>query len=304
MERERERETERERDLAQDQDSLFFGLWFPFAFVMAAVGASIEQIAELIQKGNADLHQTICKELKEQLMEVLDNTITEKLKVHEEKFMAELLKLRVRQDALEKSLGASDPWHRAAAGVGGGRGGAAKRARSEPRRPEADQTKPVVVLAGFPWDSRKKDIDAWVKEQLAARPEWADLVGFAPGVRSSLALIKTSCQEDVWDFVMRWKNEEHIYKGVAIRARSDKSKEQRETNGRVWGMLKYLETKFPKTEFDPDYKGASVWIPAGKVVSWEPDSKDYIWNEGLLKEQAMEVDEEEAKKAALSPPRK
>jgi hypothetical protein len=69
-------------------------------------------------------------------------------------------------------------------------------------------------------------------------------------------------------------------------------------------MLKYLETKFPKTEFDPDYKGASVWIPAGKVVSWESDSKDYIWNEGLLKEQAMEVDEEEAKKAALSPPRK
>ena len=55
----------------------------------------------------------------------------------------------------------------------------------------------MVVLAGFPWDSRKKDIEAWVKEELTARPEWADLVGFAPRVCSSLALIRMKSQEDV-----------------------------------------------------------------------------------------------------------
>ena len=84
-----------------------------------------------------------------------------------------------------------------------------------------------MVLARFPWDSRKKDIEAWVKEELAARPEWADLVGFAPGVRSSQALIKIKSQEDVWDFVMRWENEEHIYKWLEIRSRTEKTKEQR-----------------------------------------------------------------------------
>ena len=49
-------------------------------------------------------------------MEAIDSTITEKLKAQEEKFMEELRKLKVRQDALEKSLGSSDPWMRAVVG--------------------------------------------------------------------------------------------------------------------------------------------------------------------------------------------
>ena len=100
-----------------------------------------------------------------------------------ERLMGEFRTLQARTEALEKG--------RSAVVVSTTGPAAAKRARSEPRRgPQKRELKPLVVLTGLPFNSRKKDVDAVVKPQLAEHEEWEHLTPFALAVRTSGVMIK------------------------------------------------------------------------------------------------------------------
>ena len=199
--------------------------------------------------------------------------------------MKAIQELRSRTEALEKN------------GSIQVQGCAAKRARSEPRvHVGQHEMKPVVVLAGFPEKARKKDIEAFMKDQLKTREEWKDLVAFAPNIRSSIAMIKVESKDEVFDFIRKWKVDEHEYKDRKIRARADKPPEQRKANGKIYSMAEHLRSTFVQTDVDADFKNGSVWLGDHEVVKWDMDTESFSWLEDGVQKCGVVIDRTEAEK--------
>ena len=152
----------------------------------------------------------------------------------------------------------------------------------------------MVVLAGFPHNSRKQNIEAFVKEQLSAREEWRDLVPFAPNVRSSVVMIKVNSRDDIYDFIRKWKTTDARFNDHPIRARADKSPEQRKANGKVYMAWQYLREKFEDKGVDPDYTNSSVWIGEWEVAKWDAASETIQWLEEGIASAGVVIDRDEA----------
>ena len=136
----------------------------------------------------------------------------------------------------------------------------------------------------------------FMKERLKTKFEWSTLAPFTPGVRSSVAMIRVDCKDDVYDFIRKWKaqDEEDIkFKGAAIRARADKPREQRKANGKIWSMAEYLRTTFQDKLVHADFRNSSVWLGDWEV-KWDMDTEAFKWLEDGISDAAVVVDRAEA----------
>ena len=249
--------------------------------------ASIDQIQALLTNENKKLKEDLGKEIMQSVGKLID----QKLEAHEEKVMREIRALQARTETLEKG-GIGDQAQ--AAGPA-----AAKRARSEPRTvSQKHELKPLVVLTGFPFNSRKQELEGFIRTQLDQREEWKHLIAFAPGVRASAVMIKVKSKDEMFDFIQKWKDLDISFKEKPIRARADKTPEQRMGNSRIYRMNEYLKGVFTDKDVDPDFKRSSVWIGDGEVVKWDPQADMFKWEEETLTEAGIEIDRAEAEKFA------
>ena len=251
--------------------------------------ASIHDIQELLTKENKKLKEDLGKEIMQQV----GNLIDKRLEVHEEKVMSQIRALQARTEALEKG-GYTDQ----APAIGSA---AAKRARSEPRTgPQKHVVKPVVVLNGFPYNSRKKELEEFVRAELDKRDEWKHLICFAPGVRTSMVMVKVGSKDEVFEFIHIWKSLDVSFKGKPIRARADKTPEQRTGNSRIYRMSEYLKGVVIDKDVDPDFKNFSVWIGDQEVVKWDPQAGRFNWMEDPINKAGVEIDRVAAETSAAA----
>ena len=249
--------------------------------------ASIEQIQALLVKENVKLKEALGKEIMQQVGPLIDK----RLEAHEEKIMKEIHALQARADALEKHPPGDA---RPASGPA-----AAKRARSEPRTAsQKHELKPVVVLTGFPFNSRKQELEGFVKEKLAEQEEWSHLSPFAPGVRASVVIVKVTSKEEVFEFIRFWKDLGFTFKDRPIRARTDKTPEQRKTNSMIYKMSEHLKGALADKGVDPDFKNSSVWVGRGEVVKWDPQAGQFGWLEAGIATAEVTIDRTAAEKCA------
>ena len=249
--------------------------------------ASIADIQVLLTNENKKLKEDLGKDILQQVGKLID----QKLEAHEEKVMREIRALQTRTEALEKG-GSGVQAHVMSPA-------AAKRARSEPRtEPQKHELKPVVVLTGFPYNSRKKELEGFVKALLEQREEWKNLISFAPAVRTSMVMVKVQSREEVFEFIRNWKDLDVSFKGKPIRARGDKTPEQRTGNSRIYKMSEYLKTVFIDHDVDPDFKNFGVWVGDWEVVKWDPQGGTFNWAEETLNKAGITIDRAEAEKAA------
>ena len=125
---------------------------------------------------------------------------------------------------------------------------------------------------------------------------WKSLKPFAPGVRSSIVMVKLSSRDEMFGFIRDWKDEEFKYKEHVIRARADKTPEQRKANAKIYNISEYLNSKFMDKEFDSEFKNAPVWLGDGEVVKWDSDSESFLWQEDVINKAGVVIDREEAEK--------
>ena len=249
--------------------------------------ASIDAIQQLLKTENRKLKE----ELSKDIMQQVGNLIDKRLEAHEEKVMGELRALQARTEALEKG--------RSAVVLSSAGPAAAKRARSEPRPgPQKHELKPLVVLTGFPFNSRKKDVEAFVTAQLAGHEEWEHLTPFAPAVRTSVGMIKMRSKEEVFDFIQFWKELDITFKDFKIRARADKTPEQRKANSKIYKMSEFLKGLFQDKDVDPDFRYSSVWVGDGEVVKYDPQADKYIWEEEGIQKAGVTIDRDAAEQGA------
>ena len=141
-------------------------------------------------------------------MQSVGKLIDQKPEAHEEKVMREIWALQARTETLEK--GAFGDQAQAAGPA------AAKRAWSEPRTvSQKHELRPMVVLTGFPFNSRKQELEGFIRTQLDQREEWEHLIA-APGVRASAVMIKVKSKEEMLHFIQKWKEGlGHLLQGEA-----------------------------------------------------------------------------------------
>ena len=249
--------------------------------------ATIDQIQTLLTDENKKLKEALGKEIMHQVGALIDK----RLDADEEKIMKEIRSLQARTDALEKTSAFEESQAPGPA--------AAKRARSEPRTaPPKHELKPVVVLTGFPFNSRKQELEGFVKAQLAGQEAWGHLMPFAPYVRSSVVMVRVKSKEEMFEFIHFWKDLHITFKDRSIRARTDKTPEQRKSNSMIYKMSERLKGLLVDKDVDPDFKNTSVWVGDGEVVRWDPQAGKFSWlDEGIAKA-GVSIDRQEAEKCA------
>ena len=247
--------------------------------------ASIDQIQVLLTKENQKLKTDLGAEIMKQVGVLLDT----RLEAHEAKIMNEIRALQERTKALE-AKGSNEE------GVVTG-AVAAKRARSEPRTaPGKHELKPVVVLTGFPFNSRKKELEEFVRNRLAEQEEWRNLIAFAPSVRSSVVMVKMRSRDEVFEFIRSWKESSIRFKDRDIRARADKTPEQRTANSKIYKMAEHLKGVMIDKDVDPDFKNSSVWVGEGEVVKWVPQEERFSWSKDGISKAGVTIDHAEAER--------
>ena len=85
----------------------------------------------------------------------------------------------------------------------------------------------------------------------------------------------------------KWNGEEFKFKGGKTQAREDKAPEKRLSDGKVCGVMKYLETTHLE-DFDIDLRHGCVWWGDEKLVEWKGAESGFEWNDGAA--QKLKVD--------------
>ena len=242
--------------------------------------ASIQEIAELMKKNNQELKTELKNELKDELVSAITSTINAtidaKFATHVAKMFSEIKKLQDCATALEQQSQAPDST-----------GSAWKRARSAPASRRGASKQPCVVLTGFPYNSKKSDVEKFVTDELKKNPTWSSLKPFAPGIRSSVALIRISDLDAAYEFIDAWRSSDHTYKDREIRARTERPPEQRKSNAKIDLINEFLRREFPGVDLDTDFKNACVWADDGAVVTWDIDEERFSWDDGVLQSAGM-----------------
>ena len=163
---------------------------------------------------------------------------------------------------------------------------------------------PAVVITGFPRNSKKKAIEDVVNNVLKSNTRWQHLKAFAPGVRSSVAIIRMQSKDEGFDFCSEWKSladKDVSFNGSRLRARTDQSPAQRKMNAKVYHMTDYFKTKFQDKQFDADFKQGIVWADEGELVKWSMTSEDFVWGDEVLASGGYDIDKVAAIAHAAQP---
>ena len=83
---------------------------------------------------------------------------------------------------------------------------------------------------------------------------------------SQFCSCESAVRDEVFEFIQQWKDTGSEYKGKAIRARADKTPEQRKANSKIYKMAEHLKTAFIDRDVDADFKRSSVWLGEWEVV--------------------------------------
>ena len=240
--------------------------------------ATKAEIAHIVRSANAELRKEITADFMSQLGNLIDQKMGEKLEEHEKKMMKEISALKERATALESANAETtmDEGHKQ------------KRSRSAPppkrTQNDRDDIQPIVVLAGFPLNSRKKEIEDYLKNVLEEHmPDWKNCTYFAPAVRTSIAIIKMNDHCEVKDFIEKWRELNLTFKSCVIRARPDKTPEQRKSNAKIFSMMKLLNQILPGKVIDPDWKKGTIWVEDAQVSQWIADTESWKWDENAMR---------------------
>ena len=129
------------------------------------------------------------------------------------------------------------------------------------------------------------------------RDEWKQLVPFAPNVCLSVVMIRMKSQDEVVEFIQCWKGWGIEFKGHPIRARADKSPDQRKANSNIYTMTQHLKGVFVGKEVDADFKHSSVWIDDCEVAKWDTDAAKFKWMDEDIQKAGLVFNKEEAENA-------
>ena len=128
-------------------------------------------------------------------------------------------------------------------------------------------------------NSRRTEIEAFVGTAMADMPEWRGCQYFAPAVRTSVALVRLPSQDEVYEFIKQWKEMAPVFKTHLIRARADKTPQQRKANAKLYAMAIHMRTLVANgMVVDPDWKHGKVWVEDWPVVQWRQDPERWEWN--------------------------
>ena len=84
------------------------------------------------------------------------------------------------------------------------------------------------------------------------------------------------------------------FKGINIRARADKTPEQRKANSRIYGISQHIKNSATDYEVDADYRRSKVWVGDYSVVSWNMNKECFEWDDHALSTLGLALNKEEA----------
>ena len=172
-----------------------------------------------------------------------------------------------------------------------GVGSNARSYASSRRHDEEEQN--TVVFSGFPAKSRRKLLIDFVKLQLPVVERFAgnadifDLEDevFAPGICTSVAMIRLPSKTALFKFVNAWKQAEEAGliskfgdEGLVIRAKRDKPPAIRKAHGKLWQLFTHLKS-LGHNDAEIDWRNCTLWINDCEVVKWDGDTDSAIWRE-------------------------
>ena len=156
-----------------------------------------------------------------------------------------------------------------------------------------DEEQHTVVFSGFPAKSRRKLLIDFVKLQLPVVERFAGIADifdledkvFAPGIRTSVAMIRLLSKTALFKFVNAWKQAEEAGfiskfgdEGLVIRAKRDKPPAIRKAHGKLWQLFTHLRS-LGHNDAEIDWRNCTLWINDCEVVKWDVDNELAIWRE-------------------------
>ena len=181
--------------------------------------------------------------------------------------------------------------------------GSNARSHASSRRHD-DEERRTVVFSGFSAKSRKKLLIDYVKLQLPVVERLAghaDVFGledkvFAPGIRTSVAMVRLTSKTALFKFVNAWKQAEEaglISKfgddELVIRTKRDKPPAIRKAHEKLWQLFTHLKS-LGHNDAEIDWRKCSLWINDCEVVKWDIDTDSAIWMETDMSHQNLLID--------------
>ena len=117
---------------------------------------------------------------------------------------------------------------------------------------------------------------------LKGNEAWKDLTAFAPGIRTSIALIRMHSNDDVRAFCQQWRADDITFQGAALRAGPVRTPEERKSNTKIYNLSDFVRKTFPPKEFDADFKRAKLWGDEGIIAVWSAEEECFKWNDDVL----------------------
>ena len=107
-------------------------------------------------------------------------------------------------------------------------------------------------------------------------------------------MVKVRSKEEMYEFIQKWKNLDISFKGKTIRARTDKTPEQRMGNKKTFKMSEHSKGVFIDKCVDLDFKHFSVWVGDCEVVKWDPQAARLNWQEEDINKAGLTIDRDSA----------
>ena len=112
-------------------------------------------------------------------------------------------------------------------------------------------------------------------------------------------MIRVKGTDEVEDFINGWRTTTHKYnESREIRARKEKSPEQRKSNAKIYLMTEFVRNTFPDVEVETDYKNATVWLDSGALVSWDMHNEKFSWDKEVIRISGLTIDKSKAEEHA------
>ena len=248
----------------------------------------------------SDAFSTRMEDKLEGILTRFEGIVNQKVATIEKKFDDKFEEFKKRMDEQEKRIVQSEQRTSVSPSLSASTArpvgsGAAHRVNSVPVMETNRSSKhgPAVVVTGFPRDSKKKIVEEFVKEAIEGMPDFKHLKCFAPGVRTSMAIVRVSSNEEGFAFCKAFKDNEIDFQGARLRARGDKTADERKRNRNVYNMTDYFNKHF-EGNFEADYRRGIVWADEGRIATWNTDSSVFDWSDDLLQSAGYKVDKAEA----------
>eukprot|EP00971_Amphidinium_carterae_P220789 4383519-Amphidinium_carterae.1 len=150
----------------------------------------------------------------------------------------------------------------------------------------SDDRETMAILGGWPKDTTKKEILAFICDHLAADALSACTEYFCPGPRVAICLVKFPSKKALHSAMPLVKQKAHL-KGGSLWLSPSRPPEERDARSRLTGISSAMQQSLPdgcNLDLDVVYKTGLIFIDKSRVVERKQDGSFRILEDNLIKE--------------------